>query len=157
MKNIGYDFKDASLLGLALTQSGVDDCHNNERLEFLGDRVLGLAVAGMLYEMFPTETEGELARRHAFLVSTDTLANVATELQIEKDLRHGHMTAGRNRHVLANATEAVLGAIYLDGGFDAARDVVVSLWRDLAARDVVPPKDATTRRFRAPSIPCARR
>ena len=144
MKNLGYDFTDASLLELALTQSGADAAHNNERLEFIGDRVLGLTVATMLYRMFPTETEGELARRHAMLVSTETLAGVALELGLDADLRHGHMTGGRVRHILANAMEAVLGAIYLDGGFGAASGVIEKLWADLASRDAVAPKDAKT-------------
>ena len=75
-----YEFKDKSLLEMALTQSGADILHNNERLEFVGDRVLGLSVAALLYEMFPSEDEGQLARRHAFLVSTETLADVALAL-----------------------------------------------------------------------------
>lgn len=126
----------------ALTQRGVDVTCNNERLEFVGDRVLGLTVAAMLYEMFPSEAEGELARRHAMLVSTETLADVATEIGIDRRVRHGHMTAGRVRHVWANAMEAVLGAIFIEAGFDAARDVILDLWRDIAARDVTAPKDA---------------
>lgn len=126
----------------ALTQRGVDVTCNNERLEFVGDRVLGLTVAVMLYEMFPSEAEGELARRHAMLVSTETLADVATEIGIDRRVRHGHMTAGRVRHVWANAMEAVLGAIFIEAGFDAARDVILDLWRDIAARDVTAPKDA---------------
>ena len=73
MKQLNYDFNDESLLELALTQSGADSARNNERLEFIGDRVLGLSVAGLLYEMYPNESEGELARRHAMLVSTETL------------------------------------------------------------------------------------
>ncbi len=145
MKQINYDFNDDSLLELALTQSGVNSAQNNERLEFIGDRVLGLSVAGMLYEMYPNETEGELARRHAMLVSTETLGNVARDLGLDKQIRHGHMTAGRIQHILANAMEALLGAIYLDGGFDAARDTIVDIWRDLAAMDVVAPKDPKTR------------
>lgn len=145
MKQINYDFNDDSLLELALTQSGVNSARNNERLEFIGDRVLGLSVAGMLYEMYPNETEGELARRHAMLVSTETLGNVARDLGLDKQIRHGHMTAGRIQHILANAMEALLGAIYLDGGFDAARDTIVDIWRDLAAMDAVAPKDPKTR------------
>lgn len=144
MKQLNYDFKNKDLLALALTQSGVDSKHNNERLEFIGDRVLGLTVAAMLYDMFPNEMEGDLARRHAMLVSTDTLADVATELGLGNMLRHGHITAGRVRHILANAMEAVLGAIFIDGGFEAARAVITDLWRDIAARDVVAPKDPKT-------------
>ena len=145
MKKLNYTFKNPELLELALTQSGVDAKHNNERLEFIGDRVLGLSVAALLYEMYPSEREGELARRHSMLVSTETLANAAIQIGLDKLVRHGHMTAGRNRHMYANTTEAVFGAIFLDGGFDVARDVIVELWRDLAAADAVAPKDAKTR------------
>jgi len=142
VKKLNYKFKNPKLLEQALTQRGVDVTCNNERLEFVGDRVLGLTVAAMLYEMFPSEAEGELARRHAMLVSTETLADVATEIGIDRRVRHGHMTAGRVRHVWANAMEAVLGAIFIEAGFDAARDVILDLWRDIAARDVTAPKDA---------------
>ncbi len=141
---LDYTFKDKKLLELALTQSGVDAKHNNERLEFVGDRVLGLSVAQMLYEMYPTEAEGELARRHATLVSTNTLAIVAKKIELESDLHHGHMTGGKINHILANAMEAILGAIFLESGFDIARDVILNIWRDLAAAEIVVPKDAKT-------------
>lgn len=144
MIKINYDFNNQTLLDLALTQSGANSANNNERLEFIGDRVLGLAVAGLLYEMYPNESEGELARRHAMLVSTETLANVAHEVGIEKSIRHGHMTAGRIQHIMADAMEAIFGAIYIDGGFDVARDIITEIWRELAAADVVAPKDAKT-------------
>lgn len=144
MKQLNYKFNNTELLDLALTQSGIDAQYNNERLEFIGDRVLGLSVAGLLYDMYPNESEGELARRHAMLVSTETLGNVAKRLELDKVVRHGHMTAGRIIHVLADALEAVFGAIYLDGGFDAARDVIVDIWRELASLDVVAPKDPKT-------------
>lgn len=144
MKKINYDFQDQSLLDLALTQSGANAAHNNERLEFIGDRVLGLSVAGLLYEMFPNESEGELARRHAMLVSTETLASVAREFGLDKRIRHGHMTAGRIQHILADAMEAVFGAIYIDGGFSVAREIIVDVWRDLASADIVAPKDPKT-------------
>ncbi len=144
MKELNYTFKNESLLNLALTQSGVNSARNNERLEFIGDRVLGLAVADLLMDMYPCESEGELARRHAMLVSTDTLGTLARELGIDKRVRHGHMTAGRTKHMLANTMEALFGAIYIDGGFAAAQEIIVHFWRDLAARDVVAPKDAKT-------------
>lgn len=144
MQILNYTFKDKRLLELALTQSGVDSEHNNERLEFIGDRVLGLSVAALLYEMFPNEPEGQLARRHATLVSTQTLALVASEIGLESHIRHGHMTGGRMQHVLADAMEAVFGAIYLESGFDAARDVIVGRWRALAAAEITAPKDAKT-------------
>ena len=144
MKELNYTFKNESLLNLALTQSGINSARNNERLEFIGDRVLGLAVADLLMDMYPCETEGELARRHAMLVSTDTLGTLARELGIDKRVRHGHMTAGRTKHMLANTMEALFGAIYIDGGFSTAQEIIVHFWRDLAARDVIAPKDAKT-------------
>lgn len=145
VKKLNYVFNDESLLELALTQSGVDSVNNNERLEFIGDRVLGLSVAGLLFDMFPGEAEGDLARRHAMLVSTETLAQVACEFGLDKMVRHGHMTAGRVKHILADAMEAVFGAIYLDGGFETARDIIVDIWREIAAADAVAPKDPKTR------------
>ena len=144
MTKLKYKFKDESLLEMALTQSGANATHNNERLEFVGDRVLGLTVAELLYNMYPNEAEGELARRHAMLVSTETLAHVANELDLANRVHHGHMTAGRIQHILANAVEALLGAIFLESGFDVARDVIIDIWRDLAAADMVAPKDPKT-------------
>lgn len=141
---LNYEFKNKDLLNLAMTQSGIDAKHNNERLEFIGDRVLGLSVAAMLYEMYPGEPEGNLARRHAFLVSTDTLAQVAKKIELEKQLRHGHMTGGKTNHILANAMEAILGAIFLDSGFETARKIITDIWHDLASAEVVAPKDAKT-------------
>lgn len=144
MKKLNYTFKNKELLDLALTQSGVDSVSNNERLEFIGDRVLGLSVAVLLYEMYPHESEGELARRHAMLVSTEMLANVAREIGLPGKIRHGHMTAGRIQHILANAMEAVLGAIFLDGGFLVAQNIIVDIWSKLAAADITAPKDPKT-------------
>lgn len=141
---LNYKFRDESLMETALTQSGANATHNNERLEFVGDRVLGLTVAELLYNMYPNESEGELARRHAMLVSTETLARVANELDLAHRVHHGHMTAGRIQHILANATEALFGAIFLESGFDTARSVIAEIWRDLAAADVTAPKDAKT-------------
>ena len=141
---LDYTFKNNELLKLALTQSGVNSKHNNERLEFIGDRVLGLSMAALLYEMYPDEAEGNLARRHAFLVSTDALAQIAKKIEIEKDLHHGHMTGGKINHILANAVEAVLGAIFLDSGFESARKIIIDLWHEMAESEITAPKDAKT-------------
>ena len=141
---IDYVFKDKKLLQLALTQSGIDAKNNNERLEFIGDRVLGLSVAGLLYEMYPDEAEGNLARRHAVLVSTETLANVAHEIKLEQHVRHGHMTGGKIDHILANAMEALFGAIFLESGFDTACNIIREIWTPLAAAEITAPKDAKT-------------
>jgi ribonuclease-3 len=144
MIELKYKFHDETLLTTALTQSGVNASYNNERLEFVGDRVLGLTVAEMLYKMYPSESEGELARRHAMLVSTDTLARVANDMDLAHRVHHGHMTAGRVQHILANAVEAILGAIFIDGGFDAAREIINDIWHDLALADATAPKDPKT-------------
>ena len=144
MDKLNYVFIDEGLLELALTQSGVDASKNNERLEFVGDRVLGLAVAELLYKMFPDESEGELARRHSVLVSADTLANVAKKIELDKHVRHGHLTGGRLKHIMADAMEAVLGAIYLDGGYEVAQSVITDIWTELAAATVDVPKDPKT-------------
>ena len=137
IKKLNYTFNDESLLDLALTQSGVDAVNYNERLEFIGDRVLGLSVAGLLFDMFPTEAEGDLARRHPMLVSTETLAQVACELGLDKMVRHGHMTAGRVKHVLADAMEAVFAAVYLDGGVEEARSLIHRVLLDKEREEVV--------------------
>lgn len=141
---LNYEFKDNKLLELALTQSGVNSDQNNERLEFIGDRVLGLSVAELLYKMYPDEAEGNLARRHASLVSTETLAIVAKQLELEKHLHHGHMTGGKINHILANAMEAILGAIFLESGFDTAKKVICDIWTELAKAEIIAPKDAKT-------------
>ena len=140
-----YIFKDRALLDLALTQSGANQKSNNERLEFVGDRVLGLTIASILYDTFPGESEGELARRHAVLVSTRTLAEIGMTLDLMKCVRHGHMTGGRVQHITANAMEAILGAVFIDGGYNAAHGVIAELWADYIMRDPNPPKDAKTR------------
>ena len=141
---LNYKFKNPELLNLALTQSGIDSKHNNERLEFIGDRVLGLSVAELLYKMYPNEAEGGLAQRHSLLVSTETLAHIAKEIGLQNKVHHGHMTSGKIDHMLANTMEAVLGAIFLESGFEIARGVILDIWTDLAAAEIVAPKDAKT-------------
>ena len=121
---------------------------SNERLEFIGDRVLGLLVAEWLLERFPGEQEGALGRRHAQLVSRDALAAVAETmglaeaLQLSPDaLRAG---VGARANVVADALEAVLGAVFLDGGLEPARAVVRAQWARLLDAQANPPVDAKT-------------
>lgn len=142
--NFKYKFKDKSLFELALTQSGVNHINNNEKLEFLGDRVLGLCIAKLLYDLFKNESEGELARRHSNLVSTETLAKIARTYGLDKLLHHGHITSGKIDHILANAFEAILGAMFIDGGFDKVFKEVIIIYKDIIKSDLVPPKDAKT-------------
>ena len=128
---IGYRFRDEDLLRRALTHASYGAAHN-ERLEFLGDSVLNCAVALELYSKFPQLTEGELSRLRASLVSQPSLAVAAGTHDLGSHLQLGEgerKTGGARRpSVLADALEAVVGAAFLDGGFDAARTVVQRLF-----------------------------
>jgi ribonuclease-3 len=121
---------------------------SNERLEFLGDRVLGLVIAEMLYARFPQEPEGALAKRYAALVCREALVGVAEEL-----LLGGHVIVSKseeegggrhNESLLADACEAVIGAVFLDGGYEAARAFVRARWAGLLEADARPPQDPKT-------------
>ena len=135
---VGYKFKSEPLLERALTHASVRSGRtvraDNERLEFVGDRVLGLAVAEMLSEAFPEANEGELARRYNRLVRGEACARVARRIGLGPSLILSDSEAesgGREKEtILADAMEAVLGAIFLDAGFDKARNVVHQLWQD---------------------------
>ena len=121
---------------------------SNERLEFIGDRVLGLLIAEWLAERFPDEQEGELGRRLASLVSQPVLAQVAETIGLGEALSvaPGEARAGVKRRatVLADALEAALGAIYLDGGLEPAREFVRRAWDGAMTAQAAPPKDAKT-------------
>lgn len=149
---LGHDFANPSLLREALThRSAVPRTHgraskarSNERLEFVGDRVLALCMAEWLAERFPAEVEGLLARRHATLVSEPQLAAIGQALALSEMLVIGPNEAragvGHGVTVLADAVEAVLGAIYFDGGLEAARRFVRSAWGDAVDSQVNAPK-----------------
>lgn len=138
-KRLGYKFKSEPFLECALTHASVRGGKtartDNERLEFVGDRVLGLAIAGFLNETFPEAREGELARRYNSLVRGETCARIGRDLQLGPRLVLSDAEAtsgGRDKDtILADAVEAVLGAIYVESGFDTARDVVLKLWAPL--------------------------
>lgn len=121
---------------------------DNQRLEFLGDRVLGLIVAEMLFAAFPAEDEGALAKRFAALVRQEGLAAVALDLGLGRFLtlsRGEEESGGRdNPATLADACEAVIGALYLDGGLDAARSFIERHWQPMMSAEALPPKDAKT-------------
>ncbi len=127
---IGHEFADPALLARALTHVSASPARRDsyERLEFLGDRVLGLAVAHMLYSAFPNETEGELSRRLAALVRKETCAEVAEAWDVGPAMRLGEgeaQTGGRGkRALLGDMCEAIIGAAFLDGGMAAAERIV---------------------------------
>ena len=126
----------AELLKLALTHRSFanENGHlpNNERLEFLGDAVLGLSIAGKLYEKYPTRTESDISKMRAGIVSRYGLADIAREISLGDHILLGKgelLTDGRNKDsILADTTEALFGAIYLAHGFETARDVILSLF-----------------------------
>ena len=124
---LGHRFADSSVLAAALTHRSAGRI-NYERLEFLGDAVLTLVVSDLLYREFPTASEGDLSRYRATLVSGSMLAAVATELGLGEQLRlgGGELKSGgfRRGSILADALEGVIGAVYVDGGFEAARAVI---------------------------------
>lgn len=145
-----YRFKAPEILRRAITHaSAAKEVWNAyERLEFLGDRVLGLVIADQLLERFPREREGEIARRHVQLVRKETLAEVARALDIGAYLvlSRGEEEVGarQSESILADVMEAILGALYLDGGLEAARGVVVKHWTPLLEADLEPPRDPKT-------------
>lgn len=126
-RKLGYRCSDAALVAAALTHRSAGGAHN-ERLEFLGDAVLSFAVADLLYRAFPKAAEGELSRYRATLVSGEALADVAESLGLGDQLRlgPGELKSGgfRRRSILADALEALIGAVHLDGGYAAAAAVV---------------------------------
>ena len=132
---LGYRFNDSGLLTRALTHSSLKNSGNDasyERLEFLGDRVLGLIIAELLMDEFPDSAEGKLAPRLASLVSGRTLADVARNLGLAKFIlmTDGEAAAGTNERdsVLADCCEAIIGSVYRDGGLDAATMLVRRYW-----------------------------
>lgn len=147
---LGHRFSDIGLLSRALVHasSTEDRKQSNERLEFLGDRVLGLAVAEVLFQRYPDEDEGELARRYAGLTSREGLVRVAAAIDLDRFIlaQHGDVeTAKRSQaSVAADTMEAVLGAMYLDGGLDPAKVFISKRWEALMEEDLSPPKDAKT-------------
>lgn len=148
---LGYRFQDPSLLDRALTHaSATPACGpDNERMEFLGDRVLGLVVADALLARFPTADEGDLAPRLNRLVRRETCAAVARDVQLGRHLSLAAAESaqgGRNKSaILGNAMEAVIAAVYLDGGLAAARRVILKAWAAQFDAVQTVPRDAKTR------------
>ncbi len=153
---LGHTFADPKLLAEALTHASAvprqktrgKPARGYERLEFLGDRVLGLVIAELLWRRFPNEAEGALTRRHTQLVRRETLAKIARSVELAP---HIIMSVGedaaRTREsagILADVCEAVIAALYLDGGLDAAARFIERNWAPLIKADATPPRDPKT-------------
>ena len=134
---LGYQFQHPERLEEALTHRSAS-AHNNERLEFLGDALLNLIIAEYLFQHYPKASEGELSRLRASLVKGETLADLARSLKLGDWLRMGpgELKSGgyRRESILSDALEAVIGAVYRDGGFDACCALVLRLYQDWLAR-----------------------
>ncbi len=156
-RRLGHRFARPQLLQLALTHPSAAPprrpgegaiVESYERMEFLGDRVLGLVLADILFHRFPAEAEGQIARRFAKLARRDSLVVVAQRLDLGAYVRMsgGEADAGTRMSgaILADCCEAVIGALYLDGGLDAARPFIAKAWEKLIAADAAPPSDPKT-------------
>ena len=149
---IGYRFKDGDLLDCALTHISALTARNRfgsyQRLEFLGDHVLGLVVSDMLFRTFPRANEGELSRRLADLVRKETCADMARGLDLGSVIRLGSSEAGsggRSRDaILADVCESMIGAVFLDGGYDAAAALVEKFWDERMRTPARPLRDPKT-------------
>ena len=133
-KSLGYQFKDPDLLALALRHRSAGK-HNNERLEFLGDAILGLVIAETLYRRFPHASEGQMSRMRSYLVKGKTLAKVALQFDLGNYLYlgAGEMKSGGHRResILADTVEAILGAVYLESGKDAVELRIADWFEEL--------------------------
>jgi ribonuclease-3 len=130
--SLGHHFRDAALLKRALTHASVSAAGSNERLEFLGDRVLGLVIADKLHAIYPDDPEGVLALKFNALVRSEACALAAETAGLGEHLilaNSEHSGGGRKKEaILAGACEAVIAALYLDGGFDVAREFIEKYW-----------------------------
>ena len=148
-ERIGYEVRDQQLVHRALTHAshGVSGrTKDYERLEFLGDRVLALVAADELYHRFPDIGEGDLSRRLNLLVRQESCTEVAQNLGLGEFIRWGTRTndIANNPRVLGDACEALIAAIYLDGGLEPAREFILRHWQDLFGRAAAVGKDAKT-------------
>lgn len=132
LKKLNYQFESEELLELALTHRSVNSS-NNERLEYLGDAILGMVVAEALYDKFPEASEGQLTRKRASLVKKEALASIAKTLELGEVIKlgEGEKRSGGWRHdsTLSNTFEALVGAIYLDSDFYKCRDIVRDIYK----------------------------
>ena len=149
---IGYKYADKDLLERALTHisalAGGNRAASYQRLEFLGDHVLGLVISDMLYRAFPKADEGELSRRLVDLVRKETCAEVARAMDLGPVIKLGtsesHAGGRRRITILADVCEALVGAAFIDGGYKAAEELIVRFWRERMIKPLRPLQDPKT-------------
>ena len=144
---LGYKFKDLSLLKRSLTHKSFDN-DNNEKLEFLGDRVLGLVISKKLLDKFPYESEGIIDKKFANLVNKKTCVNIAKKLNLRKYLILGssHKNIERSADkIISDCLEAVVGAIYLDGGLKSSEKFIFEFWNNYIDKSIITLIDSKTK------------
>jgi len=147
-KKIKINFKNKNLLIRSLTHKSFDKENNNEKLEFLGDRVLGLVMAKKLLEIYPNEKEGILDKKFAFLVNKKTCLEIAKNIDLNKYILTFNVKNKKNTiedKVLADSCEALIGAIYLEKGFTGVEKVILNLWLEKIKDSVITQIDAKTK------------
>ena len=146
-KNLKINFKNKSLLKQSLTHKSYNKIDNNEKIEFLGDRVLGLVIAKKLLELYPKEKEGILDKKFASLVNRNTCLEIAKKIELDKYI----LTIDQKRKkliedkVIADSCEALIGAIYLDKGFSFTEKIIMNLWKTHIEKSVITQVDAKTK------------
>ena len=142
-----YNFKDTNLLKLSLTHKSFDNNYNNEKLEFLGDRVLGLIISKKLIEIYPLEKEGIIDKKFANLVNKKTCLLVAKKIELKRYITTGNSYKGMSRSddkIISDGLEALLGAIYLDQGITVAEKFILNFWNDFLNKSLITKIDAKT-------------
>ena len=142
-----YNFKDSDLLTWSLTHKSFDNINNNEKLEFLGDRVLGLIISKKLIEIYPSEKEGIIDKKFANLVNKKTCSNIAKKINFSKFMYLGDSQKSQQRSgdkIMSDCLEALIGAIFLDGGLKNAEQFILNFWKKYLDDSFVTLIDAKT-------------
>ena len=131
-KDLKITFKNKSLIKIALTHKSADQKNNNEKFEFLGDRVIGLVLSKKLFDLYPMESEGVLDKRFASLVNRKTCCDIAWSIGVQKYIITGNKKKNINikdEKILSDCCEAIIGAIYIDKGYDFTKNFVLKIWK----------------------------
>ena len=147
-KRINYKFKNVKLLTQCLTHKSFNSNENNEKIEFLGDRVLGLVIAKKLLEIYPDEKEGILDKKFASLVNKKTCLEIAKDINLERFILTFNSNNKKNKiedKIISDSCESLIGAIYLDKGFNASEKVILNLWSSNIKKSIITEIDAKTK------------
>ncbi len=147
-KKINFKFKNIDLLIQSLTHKSFDSINNNEKIEFLGDRVLGLVIAKKLLEIYPDQKEGILDKKFASLVNKKTCLEIAKKIKLENFIKTFNPKNKKIKiedKILSDSCEALIGAIYLDKGFNSVEKIILTLWKNQIEKSIVTEIDAKTK------------